>query len=211
MNRFWTRLEAKDGTANGQADPARHYEWAWTSSLFGLITALVVAVPIIVAVLLLTKFSILVDDDANSAVVVNLPSDADSSALDPIDSDLAPLLGAGFDPLTTPVESAPTDAIEDPAESPLVYTVTPGDTLSVIATQFDTSVDALVAFNAIVNRNALRVGQQIAIPPAGYVPPPPSAIDDPTTDPIVDPTADGTPVEDPPIDLAAAAEPADPQ
>ncbi len=109
------------------------------------------------------------------------------------------------------MEPVPTDAIEDPVDSPLLYTVVPGDTLSIIATQFDTSVDALVAFNAIVNRNALRVGQQIAIPPAGYVPPPPPTIDDATTDPIVDPTADATPVEDPPIDLAAAADTADPQ
>ena len=172
MNRFWTRLEAKDGTANEQSDPARHYEWAWTGSIFGLITALVVVVPVIVAILLLTEFSILVSNDPDEAVVVNLPSDGDVAASDLVGSDLSLFPGGGFDPLDAPEEPAPTEVTVDVSESALVYTVVAGDTLSIVATQFDTSVDALVAFNAIANRNALRVGQQIAIPPADYVLPP---------------------------------------
>ena len=207
MNRFWTRLGAKDGTANQQRDPARHYQWAWTGSLFGLITALVVVVPVIAAVLLLTEFSILVSDDADGNAVVNVPSDSDVSAADSDDSDLSLFPGGGFDPLATPAEPAPTEADLITADPQVVYTVVADDTLSIIATQFDTSVDALVAFNAIVNRDALRLGQQIAIPPADYVPPPPPSVDDaPTDSPIGAP-----PVEGVPIDLAAAAEPSTPQ
>jgi LysM repeat protein len=207
MNRFWTRLEAKGGTANPQRDPARHYQWAWTGSLFGLITALVVVVPVIVAVLLLTEFSILVGDDADEVVVVNVPSDSDVSAADSGGGDLSLFPGGGFDPLATPAEPVPTDADLIAADPQVVYTVVAGDTLSIIATQFDTSVDALVAFNAIANRNALRLGQQIAIPPADYVPPPPPSVDDATTDS----TTGALPVEGVPIDLAGAAEPTGPQ
>jgi len=207
MNRFWTRLEAKGGTANEQPDPARHYEWAWTGSVFGLITALVVAVPVIVAVLLLTEFSILVSDDADDAVVVNVASDGDSSASDLVGGDLSLFPGGGFEPLDTPQETVPPDVTVDAAESAVVYTVVSGDTLSIIATQFDTSVDALVAFNAIANRNALRIGQQITIPPVDYVPPPPTPIEDVADDS----TADTSPVADPEVDLTTAAEPAAPQ
>lgn len=44
------------------------------------------------------------------------------------------------------------------------YTVKKGDTLSGIATRYDTSVSALVSANGIKNPNVIHVGQVIQIP-----------------------------------------------
>ncbi len=197
MNRFWTRLEAKDGTASAPRDPARHYQWAWTGSLFGLLTALVVAVPVIVAVLLLTEFSLLVSDDAVPAVAE--PSASDAAGPAPLSDEPTLFTGGGFEALVAPADIVQADTAAP--ETSQRYTVVAGDTLSIIARRFDTSVDALVAFNDIANRDALRVGQQIGIPPADYVPPPPALADGLPPDPAltaadpIDETGVATPVE----------------
>jgi spore germination protein YaaH len=44
------------------------------------------------------------------------------------------------------------------------YTVQPGDTLFAIATEFGTTVDAIVDVNAIVNPSLIFVGQELVIP-----------------------------------------------
>ena len=44
------------------------------------------------------------------------------------------------------------------------YIVQAGDTLSELAVEFDTTVDALVALNGLTDANALRVGQELRIP-----------------------------------------------
>src|SRR5437868_15515715 len=44
------------------------------------------------------------------------------------------------------------------------YTVRAGDTLASIAARFNTSVQALVAANNIVNPNMISIGQQLIIP-----------------------------------------------
>ncbi|MBI5948482.1 MAG: LysM peptidoglycan-binding domain-containing protein [Chloroflexi bacterium] len=46
------------------------------------------------------------------------------------------------------------------------YTVKAGDTLSDIATQFNTTVDAIVALNPGLNPNALAIGAELKIPAA---------------------------------------------
>ena len=48
----------------------------------------------------------------------------------------------------------------------MTYTVKPGDTLSAIAKQFKTTVEALVASNGIKNPDIIRVGQVLTIPGA---------------------------------------------
>lgn len=57
---------------------------------------------------------------------------------------------------------------------PGTYRVKPGDTLIAIATEFDVSVKALMAYNNIADPAALRVNQKLRIPPPGYVPPTPT-------------------------------------
>lgn len=48
-----------------------------------------------------------------------------------------------------------------------VYTVAPGDTLSMIARRYGVSVEELAAFNMLTNPNLIYVGQQLRIPAGG--------------------------------------------
>lgn len=72
--------------------------------------------------------------------------------------------------------------------SETTYTVVSGDTLFAIAERFSADVDAIIAANNIVDPSLLRVGQELIIPDASFVPssiaplPPQSSISDiPTT------------------------------
>ena len=49
-------------------------------------------------------------------------------------------------------------------QSQAIYTVQPGDTLSVIATQYNISIDELAAANAIGDVHTIAPGQQLVIP-----------------------------------------------
>lgn len=53
----------------------------------------------------------------------------------------------------------------------LSYTVARGDTLSGIASRYDTSIAELVAINQLRDRNALRIGQKLVLPQRGGVVP----------------------------------------
>lgn len=53
----------------------------------------------------------------------------------------------------------------------LSYTVARGDTLSGIASRYDTSVAELVAINQLRDRNSLRIGQKLVLPQRGGVVP----------------------------------------
>ena len=57
------------------------------------------------------------------------------------------------------------------------------DTLAAIAARVGVTVAALVAFNAIENPDALRLGQELRIPPADFQPPPVPAEPGPTEPP----------------------------
>jgi LysM repeat protein len=51
------------------------------------------------------------------------------------------------------------------ADRPDVYTVVPGDTLSAIATRFETTVQDIQALNDVADPNTIFVGQELRIPP----------------------------------------------
>jgi murein DD-endopeptidase MepM/ murein hydrolase activator NlpD len=55
-------------------------------------------------------------------------------------------------------------AAQEPTSEAPVYVVRPGDTLSAIAQRFDTTVDAIVNANDIVNPSLINVGQKLIIP-----------------------------------------------
>lgn len=91
----------------------------------------------------------------------------------------AVLLGISLIGQSTPREAlllvdAATEAVEEtPSPSPtltpipskpVTYTVQPGDTLSAIAQELETSVEALVEVNNLVNPDVLQVGQVLVIP-----------------------------------------------
>ena len=70
---------------------------------------------------------------------------------------------------------APTPTIP-PTPKPIVsnaqatnYSVAPGDTLSAIAAQYGTTVDAILSLNNLANPNMLFVGQKLLIPGSGTV------------------------------------------
>lgn len=57
--------------------------------------------------------------------------------------------------------------LTSPASADFSYTVQPGDTLSALARRYNTSVEAIVAANNIVNPNIIHVGQVLTIPGDG--------------------------------------------
>lgn len=65
-----------------------------------------------------------------------------------------------FDATPTPVDATPTP---EPG-APIEYTVQAGDTLSVIAAEHDTTVDAIVELNPGIDPDFLNVGDVILIP-----------------------------------------------
>ncbi len=60
------------------------------------------------------------------------------------------------------------------AASPTTYIVQRGDTLSLIARRYNTTVRAVAELNGIVNPNLIYVSQRLLIPSAADSPPPPS-------------------------------------
>lgn len=87
----------------------------------------------------------------------------------------------GVDGTTPPPGSTP----PPPPSEGGTYVVQRGDTLSRIARQFGTTVEAIVAANNIVNRNLIYVGQVLTIPGGtGTTPPPPGGTPPPPPPPI---------------------------
>ena len=196
------------------ADAAPPDETVWSGPALAFLLSLVVAIPIIFAVLMLTSFSVL--QDSGDAVSAAAPVAADATA-DPdrgrragrrrgggrrrgrrarraggpgaaARPDLRPPPGR---PLRRPgavaVEPAAAEeaaaavaaALEEPEvpAQPLdrIYVVVAGDVLSRIAQRFAVTVEAIAAYNELSNPNALRIGQELRIPPPGYQPPDPEA------------------------------------
>jgi membrane-bound lytic murein transglycosylase D len=83
----------------------------------------------------------------------------------------------------------------------LFHTIAPGDTLSQIAREYDTSVSSLVALNNLGSRNRIRAGQQLRLPAAGPMPVMVASVEEATEIAPVPP-------EPPPVVVASiAAEP----
>lgn len=70
----------------------------------------------------------------------------------------------------TPARPPPTatpNASPTPTPEPVYYTVQAGDTLTAIAAEYDTSVEAIMLANELADPQTLRVGQTLLIPPEG--------------------------------------------
>lgn len=160
------------------------YTPVWSGRWLGIFAFLVVVIPIVVAVLLLTRFSVLSDTGEDDAV--DLEGLATATGPDGLLQD-DPL--AAIAPLTTeqppPDQPEPAAAPEPPAGEQ-IYTVTAGDTLGNIAARFGTSVGAIAVYNGITNPDALRIGQQIRIPPSDFTPPPQPEEEQPADDGTVE-------------------------
>ncbi|MFC1960184.1 LysM peptidoglycan-binding domain-containing protein [Chloroflexota bacterium] len=75
-------------------------------------------------------------------------------------------------PTPVPTEEFGTGGATPPGGSFATYTVQPGDTLSRIATSYNTTVDALIQLNGIVNPNLIVVGQELKVPATSQPTPP---------------------------------------
>lgn len=71
----------------------------------------------------------------------------------------------------TPTATSTSRPTETPI-SPAKYTVRPGDTLSTIAARFNTTLEALQAFNGLGQSDVIQVGQVLQIPAPGATPAP---------------------------------------
>ena len=69
-------------------------------------------------------------------------------------------LKAGSDRPSSPSATVTASA---PAGKRVFYRVRAGDTLSVVAERFDTSLDDLIALNPQIDPNALKIGQRLRI------------------------------------------------
>ncbi len=72
-------------------------------------------------------------------------------------------------PVVAPIATSTTATTAAPAptlQQGGTYIVEPGDTLSVIAEQFQVTVEALSQANNITNVDSIRPGQELIIPPA---------------------------------------------
>ena len=95
------------------------------------------------------------------------PTDAlDDFAGDP---EIAGVSVTSPDAVVSTVPGPPADDTTTTTAAPLpeqiLYTVQPGDTLSGIATSYGITVEQLAEYNGITDVHALRLGQELAIPP----------------------------------------------
>ena len=172
----------------------RPYSPAGTGRFFGILTAVVVVVPLVVIALLFLEFDIL-SDESESDIPAQPPVELqriEDLPEDRPDSDLSESPG-GDETLPLEEEVAPTP----PPPTELVHIVVAGDTLSAIARTFGVSLDAILAVNDIPDPNALLVGQRIVIPVAATAAettpqPPPTAASEFQT-----PADAGLPAEEP--------------
>ena len=91
----------------------------------------------------------------SAGAVVACGGDSEPAALEPTPTRAAP---------TVRVPSPPTATPSAVVQSEVEYVVQPGDTLSDIAEQFDVTVEAILAANAIPDPDLIAVGQTLVIP-----------------------------------------------
>ncbi len=155
-------------------------ETVWSGPVLGFLLTMVVAVPIIFAVLMLTTFSVLRDTGgggqdavvAEGAEATLAPTDAEAA---PVAETVAVAPDAASDAAAAAVAAALTEPEVPAQQLDQIYVVVPGDVLSKIAQRFAVTTAALAAYNELSNPNALRIGQELRIPPPGYQPPDPEA------------------------------------
>jgi len=70
-------------------------------------------------------------------------------------------------PTATPIPTQPNTPVP-----PTIYKVRPNDTLGTIADRFNTTIDAIQAFNGLSDADVIQVGQELQIPAAGSTPNP---------------------------------------
>lgn len=149
-------------------------EMVWSGPMLGFLLSLVVAIPILFAVLMLTSFGVLQDTDESAAGAISTVVSEATESLDTVLSTPEPaaVASAPEEAAAVVVDDASADVAPQLGE---VYVVVAGDVLHRIALRFAVTTEALVAYNALSNPNALRIGQELRIPPPGYQPPDPEA------------------------------------
>lgn len=105
------------------------------------------------------------DESLNEDLALLAELDSENGAMDPVTGNVT---GTGV------TDSNAAGTAENPtsignADSVSAYTVQPGDTLSKIARENNTTVDELVKANNIANPNLINVGQNLVIPGAAGV------------------------------------------
>ena len=150
-------------------------ETIWSGPMLGFLLSVVVAIPIVFAVLILTSFGVRQDDgDRAAGALAAVVSDATQSLETVLEPSQPATVAAEDSAATTAGAPIPPEA-EAPADPApqlgQVYVVVAGDVLHQIALRFAVTTEALTAYNALSNPNALRIGQELRIPPPGYQPP----------------------------------------
>ena len=76
----------------------------------------------------------------------------------------SPAPTAASSPTLGPVVSPTPSLVPTPEVTPLVHVVQPGESISLIAVQYGTTVDAIVDLNGLQNPNLIVPGQELLIP-----------------------------------------------
>ena len=149
-------------------------ESIWSGPMLGFLVSLVVAIPIVFAVLMLTRFGVLQDtSDSQASTIASVVSEATESLETVLTASEPATVAAAPEPPDVAAVAAET---ADPApQLGQIYVVVAGDVLHQIALRFAVTTEALAAYNALTNPNALRIGEELRIPPPGYQPPDPEA------------------------------------
>ena len=77
----------------------------------------------------------------------------------------SPLPTAAASPTLSPAPEPTASLPPTPAVTPLVHVVQQGESISLIAVQYGTTVEAIVDLNGLQNPNLIVPGQQLLIPP----------------------------------------------
>ena len=153
----------------------------------------VIAIPIVVAVLLLTEFNVLRDEGEDTPLLSDVPAESETTPVND-EPDVAAPAAEAAEQADAPVEEEP-DGVPPAAETEAaLYIVVPGDTLASIARRFERDIFAVAAYNGLADINRLDVGQEIRIPPPDFVAPEPDPVAT-EADAAEDGEADLTPAE----------------
>ena len=156
----------------------------------------VIAIPIVVAVVLLTEFNVLRDDGEDAPLLSDAPAESETTPVndEPDSTDSSAEEAEEAEQGDAPVEEEPDDVQPAAETEATLYIVVPGDTLASIARRFERDIFAVAAYNGLADINRLDVGQELRIPPADFVAPEPNPVAT-EADATADDEADLTPAE----------------